>query len=201
MPKITQLRKTIGSYLGHILTPEMAAAIELATVEAPRSDALRDKISFALKGDEDAVALFTDLRDVLHFWDDLIDSDQPVTASDINRAMFTALVGLPANTFYQKHVASLLPTLTNAIGNWHTANAFEKTDDAHKLQIAFVIRSDYTNLLIQMAYLVGGHDWMTQVTPMIREMWTSENYRDYLNNLAAERQATRHPRIGVPDVL
>lgn len=35
MPNITLLRKTIGDYLGQVLTPDMAAAIELAAHELP----------------------------------------------------------------------------------------------------------------------------------------------------------------------
>ncbi len=39
MPNISNLRKTIGSYLGQVLTPEMAAEIELST-----QNTMRDKV-------------------------------------------------------------------------------------------------------------------------------------------------------------
>lgn len=155
----------------------------------PSQPTLNDKIRYVLKDVQPAVEFFLMLRDVLHFWDDLIDLDRPITAEYINHSMFTALVKLPANLFYQAHQASLTPVLVNAIANWHAANQFEAGDDRKQLELAFVIRSDYANLLIQSAYLVGGHDWMVQVTPMIRSMWTSEDMNEYLGNLDAERKA------------
>jgi len=155
------------------------------------SESLHQKISQALLGHIQAIDLFVLIRDVLHFWDDLIDKDKAVPDADINQSMFKALVAIPGNSFYREHQDKLLPVLTNAIANWHTANQFEQTADRDRLEQAFVIRSDYANVLIQMAYLVGGYDWMIQVTPMIRAMWTTENFSAYLSNLQRERAAKR----------
>lgn len=155
------------------------------------SESLLQKISQALLGHEQAISLFMLIRDVLHFWDDLIDGDKSITQADINLSMFKALVAIPENRFYRDHQDKLLPVLTNAIANWQTANQFEQTSDIDLLEQAFVIRSDYANLLIQMAYLVGGYDWMIQATPMIRSMWTTENFAAYLSNLQRERAAKR----------
>lgn len=154
----------------------------------PRRDApLQDKISYVLLGQTPAVEFFACIWKVLHFWDDLIDRDQPVTDADINAAMFTALVTLPTNTFYRAHHASLSPVLVNAIANWQAANRFEAMGDERLLQQAFVIRSDYANILIQAAYLVGGPDWLMHVTPIIRDMWTYENFDAYKSNLQREK--------------
>lgn len=150
-----------------------------------------EKISFALKDNAAAVELFLMIRDVLHFWDDLVDGDRAVSYEETNRSMFTALVSIPANSFYRQHQTELAPVLINSIANWHAANEFERTSDAEKLQLAFVVRSDYANLLIHMAYLVGGYDWVMRVTPMIRSMWTDENFSAYLSNLQRERAARR----------
>lgn len=155
----------------------------------PTAPTLTDKIRYVLKDVQPAVEFFLMLRDVLHFWDDLIDLDKPVTPEYINKSMFTALVKLPTNLFYQAHHTSLAPVLVNAIANWHAANRFEAGNDRKQLELAFVIRSDYANLLIQSAYLVGGHDWMVEVTPLIRSMWTSEGMAEYMQNLEKERMA------------
>ena len=155
-----------------------------------------DRIRYVLRGNEPAAQFFFLLRDVLHFWDDLIDQDHPVDAEAINRAMFKALVLLPANPFYRANFDAFAPVLVNAIANWHAANEFEAEDDERKLQIAFVTRSDYANLLILAAYLVGGYEWMREVTPAIREFWTSEDYPAYLENLKAERLARAAKQAG-----
>jgi cyclopropane fatty-acyl-phospholipid synthase-like methyltransferase len=143
-------------------------------------------ISYALKGDSEAIDWFYKIRDVLHFWDDLIDGDKPINREYINQSMFTALVDIPACPFFIKHRDSLQPVLVNAIANWHAANAFEHAKDDGLLDLAYVVRSDYANLLIHSAYLVGGHDWMLAVTPSIRKAWTSESLTNYKANLQRE---------------
>ena len=148
---------------------------------------LAECIRFVLRGNEGAVSCFLLLRDVLHFWDDLVDRDKDVTAQDVSAAMFKALVTLPTNEFYRAHQPTLMPVLINAIGNWHAANVFEADGSRNRLELSFVIRSDYANLLVHFAYLVGGADWMVQVTPMIRLMWTPENFDDYRKNLDVEK--------------
>lgn len=144
-------------------------------------------IGFALKQDREAVEWFLALRGVLHFWDDLIDGDNLITAEQVNTNMFVALVKIPCNGFYQRHQASLSPLLVSAIANWSAANNFERQNDDRLLQLAFVIRSDYANLLIHAAYLVGGYEWMLEVTPQIRTFWTSEDFVAYKSNLGREK--------------
>jgi hypothetical protein len=148
---------------------------------------MEERISQVLRGYAPAVQCFFLIRDVLHFWDDLIDRDRALADHEIHGAMFKALVLLPTNTFYAQHIQSLQPVLVNAIANWRAANEFEAGSDTRRLQIAFVIRSDYANILIQMAYLVGGHDWVMSVAPTIRAMWTDEDFDAYLINLAHEK--------------
>ena len=162
------------------------------------TNTLEQKISFVLRGYAPAVQCFLLIRDILHFWDDLIDRDKKVDQESIHNAMFKALVTLPRNEFYRKNIDTLLPVLVNAIANWRAANEFECTDDRKTLEIAFVIRSDYANILIQMAYIIGGHDCLMQVTPMIRSLWTEEDFEAYLKNLEQERHARM---LGVPNVL
>lgn len=128
-----------------------------------------DKIGYVLKNHAPAVNFFLILRSVLHFWDDLIDKDRPITDQDINGVMWNALVELPRNPFYRQHFDTLNPMLVNAIANWQAATEFERTGGAKRLQIAFIARSDYLNLLLHSAYLVGGRDWMMQVTPLVLE--------------------------------
>lgn len=183
------LRSTLASHLGETLTPEVAAAIEVSARESARPHTLGELIGIALKGDQQAVQWFLMMRDVLHFWDDLIDRDVKLKKHEINAAMFTALVSLPSNDFYLRHRDSLTPLLISAVANWNAANEFESNGEERLLQLAFVIRSDYANLLIHASYLVGGYAWMMEVTPLIRDWWTSEDYPAYKANLLREKSA------------
>jgi len=124
---------------------------------------------------------------ILHFWDDLIDRDKLVSQMEINVGMFNSLIELPSNKFYRDNQSSLQPVLVNAIANWQTANEFESNGVKKELELAFVIRSDYCNILIQMAYIVGGHDWVMEITPKIRANWTDEDFAMYLDGLELEK--------------
>lgn len=146
-----------------------------------------DKIRYALRNDESAVAFFIMLRGALHFWDDLIDKNRPVSPEAINGVMFSILVDLPNNAFYREHFDELRPILTTAIANWSASNEFEAGDDIRRLQIAFIARSDYINILIYCTYLVGGRAWMLEMAPLIRDQWTVEDFPKYLDNLGYER--------------
>lgn len=152
-------------------------------------ETIYEVVHYSLKGHQPAIDYFMLVRDVLHFWDDLIDRDRPLRDTDINAAMFKVLVLLPQNSFYAEFKDSLTPVLVNAIANWQAANQFERGDDPDQLELAFVIRSDYANILIHCAYLVGGYFWMNEVTPLIRSLWTSENFQAYRENLMAEKAA------------
>jgi len=146
-----------------------------------------EKIQEILLGDRDAIAYFMALRSVLHFWDDLIDKDQAISDEDVNGAMWNALIAVPSNPFYLRHAETLSAMTANAIANWQAANQFEAEGKERQLQLAFVIRSDYANLLIHCAYLLGGREWMLRVTPMIRDLWTQEDFLAYQDNLRIER--------------
>jgi hypothetical protein len=142
-----------------------------------------------LRGYQPAVDFFMVLGTIAHFWDDLIDKDRQVSDEEINGVMWNALVTLPNNEFYRQFFDALNPLLVTAIANWQTATAFERGDNPRQHQIAFITRSDYANILIQAAYLVGGREWMLQMTPVIRDEWTDEDYATYADNLKKERAA------------
>jgi SAM-dependent methyltransferase len=146
-----------------------------------------DRIAHVLRGNQDAIEFFMIIHAILHFWDDLIDKDAALDDTVINAAMWSALIDLPNNTFYRKHQTVLNAVLVNAIANWQAANQFERGGNLRQLQIAFIARSDYTNILLQCAYLVGGKNWLLEITPMVRDQWTTEDFGAYLENLSRER--------------
>ena len=150
---------------------------------------LVDFIRHVVRGNETAVDFFMMLHRVLHFWDDLIDKDKPISDLDTNVAMWTALIDLPNNTFYRDNFHSLQPVLANAIANWATATKFEREPTEKRLEIAFISRSDYINVLLQCAYIVGGAPWLFEITPVVREHWTTEDFSAYKAGLDAENSA------------
>lgn len=141
------------------------------------------------RNDPAAVEFLTAVVDIAHLWDDLVDRDKDVPVDVINRAFVSALVTLPRNPFYARHFDLLNPILVSAIGNWQIANEFEAGESESDLRIAFILRSSYANLLTQVAFIVGGLDWVRAVGPDVRRFTHAEGWDKYLENLSAEKAA------------
>ena len=161
----------------------------------------RAAIAEFLRGDQLATDFICRIFSVLHIWDDLIDKDKSVSQDEIHGAFWTALIDLPANSFYQRHIAALHPILVAAILNWQAANSFEElVEDSlapesirqKQLSIAFILRGTYIDLLSMAAFLVGGYEWAAQVVPKIRTWAHAETFSEYLISLKLEAEARRN---------
>lgn len=141
------------------------------------------------RGDPDATRFLTMVTDIAHVWDDLIDLDVPVDPQAVHNAFFDALVVLPRNPFYARHFEMLNPILIAAINNWRVANTLEAGDDEADHRIAFISRSSYIDLITQVAFLIGGHEWVREVGPAIRRFVHAEGWEQYQANLKAEKAA------------
>ncbi len=159
---------------------------------------LRQRLTDLLMGNESALAFNAALIETLHVWDDLIDLDKPVAPEAIHRAFRNALVVIPSNDFYRQNFSQLFPLLDNLILNWLAANEMESARE--QLDIAWVIRSDYCNVLLKCLQIVGGFTYARTVWPEVRAFWHGEGYDKYLANLAAE-QANKLSLGGTTHVL
>ncbi|MBA3622938.1 MAG: hypothetical protein H0W48_00410 [Methylibium sp.] len=139
--------------------------------------------------DEDAAAFVTQLVTAAHLWDDLIDRDKPVSATDVRDAFRTLLVTLPANPFYRRNFDQLHPLLDASVISWLTANKFEAAGGAEKLRLAYVIRSDYINVILKCAQLLHGFDYAVRIAPVLRAWWHAEGWDGYVNALREQQGA------------
>jgi hypothetical protein len=144
-------------------------------------EAEHEFISRVLMGNQWAIRMANELFFVSQVWDDLVDGDRPVPHDTINRMMWTALVDLPLNPFYQENFAALHPIIRACIIDWFAANDIEK-DHEHdrQLTISYILRDSISNILVHMALLVGGYDWMRQVAPEIRKRVHDESLGKYI---------------------
>ncbi len=140
------------------------------------------------KGNPEAIACLEALFDVLHFWDDLIDGDQPVDAAYINSSMWMALVTLPENKFWQVNFYALQPILKQAIFNWHAANRMELEDDELGKHVAFILRSTYVDLATACAQIIGGPAWAGEVAYVVRKETSKEGFDGFLAALQNEKR-------------
>lgn len=150
-------------------------------------------VTEAVLGDPVALAFLNAMARVLHFWDDLIDRDKPVSDAEINARMWDALIEIPLNAFYRENIGTLSPILVSAIANWRIATDVERSADAtHRdLAFAFIIRSTYVDLVTISAVLVAGMEHAVACGPAIRRWAHGEGFDGYLNNLRKETAARK----------
>jgi len=137
----------------------------------------------ALQNNESAAAFCESLFRISQTLDDLIDKDNPVTDATLIRTFWEALIELPANPFYRQHEPYLRPLMASALQDWRDSACLERTDNHHYRSIAFVLRDQLATVLIQCAYLVGGYDWMSQVSVPVRQHIHEDTLGDYMASL------------------
>ncbi len=136
-----------------------------------------------LKDDPGAVAFCLTVARVSQTLDDLIDRDKPVTDDQIIATFWDALFTLPSNPFYQRHFGTLNPAMRSVLIEWLDATALERSGDDHGRNVAFALRDTMATLVIQVALLVGGYDWMRQVSVPIRRHAHDESLEQYKQEL------------------
>lgn len=141
------------------------------------------------RGNRSAEEFLALISDIAHTWDDLIDKDVVATDEDIHEAFYAALVVLPRNEFYRANFDVLYPLVVSAIDNWRVANILEDTEDESDKRIAFISRSSYVNVALQVAHLIGGPRWVLEVGPSLRRFIHAEGWAQYLDSLEAEKAA------------
>jgi hypothetical protein len=141
-----------------------------------------------LLGNQEAANFCEDILYAAHLWDDQIDRDKERTDAEINQGWVKALVSIPRNAFYRQHFDLLSPVIITAIGSWMTATQYEREAGAcqDKLNVAFVIRSDYLNVLVMCANIIGGLHYGASMAPALREVFHKEGLKDYRNRLRKE---------------
>lgn len=142
----------------------------------------RDFLLHAFKGDAAAIAFVRAIHDVAHAWDDLIDGDKPV---NIGHTLFTAMIEIPGNPFFQRNAEALLPVMAASCFNYQIANEFERGDKERRI-MAHVIRYSVADVLIHVAFLIGGWEWVAKVGADIRARSQKDTLDHYLQELEAK---------------
>jgi hypothetical protein len=144
-------------------------------------------VSKVLKGNAEAILFFKTLAHCSQQMDDLVDEDKLLNRYEQQHLFWNLLVALPSNTFYKHHQDSLLPVMMMVLNDWFVANEIEErsrgSQDVSRLHVAYVLRDSLGMLLCQMALIIGGCDWMNEVSVEIRLYLHDELFTDYLESL------------------
>ena len=156
-------------------------------------DIQRNMIHHWLRGDSDAIDLVNIFINISQTWDDLYDGDRCVSQTSVNHMMVSALVHLPRNRFYRRHFPDLQPVIEHCLHNWLDANWLEADGNVRDLQVSYILRSVTTDLIIHVAYLVGGSAWRMQAANDIRTKIYRDNepFTDYRREIMELRHVQR----------
>jgi len=130
-------------------------------------------------GNQDALNLYRMFRDLAHVWDDLVDKDNPVTEVEINNAFLICLVYMPANPFYQRIQAAVMPMWITVVSAYQTANSFERNKDEHGVEIAHTLRYAAGNIVAYAVYVCVGPEKAAEVMPEVWKSIVFERYDTY----------------------
>ena len=130
-------------------------------------------------GNQDALNLYRMFRDLSHTWDDLVDKDKPVTEAEINNAFLICLVYMPANPFYQRIQAAVLPMWITVVSAYQTANSFERNKDEHGVEISHTLRYAAGNIVAYAVHVCVGQEKAAEIMPEVWKSIVFERYDTY----------------------
>jgi hypothetical protein len=130
-------------------------------------------------GNQDALSMFRMFVTLAHTWDDLVDKDKETTEDAINTAFLICLVYLPVNSFYQTIQRDIMPMWISIVSAYQTANKFEKTKDAHGVEIAHVLRYAAGNIIAYAVHVCVGPDKAAEYMPDVWKAIVVERFDEY----------------------
>ena len=124
----------------------------------------------------DASRWLLDVWRAIQVFDDFADGDK-VDRDDLNRAIWSSLVGLQMNPFHAQNAPALVPVLALQILKWHGSNAAEseRRVDAR----SFVWRAGYYDLVLMVCCIVHGPEKAAALSPVVMRMY-GDGYAEYL---------------------
>ena len=130
-------------------------------------------------GNQDALSMFRMFVTLAHTWDDLVDKDKETTEDAINTAFLICLVYLPVNSFYQTIQRDIMPMWISIVSAYQTANRFEKSKDAHGVEIAHVLRYAAGNIIAYAVHVCVGPDKAAEYMPDVWKAIVVERFDEY----------------------
>lgn len=127
-------------------------------------------------GNVDALNVYKMFITLSHTWDDIIDKKEGLSDDAINEAFRIALVYLPANKFYYSILPQILPMWLTIIAAYETGNTYEKTKDAHGIEISHSLRYAAGHIIAYSIILCVGSEKAKEFLPV---MWKDVFYERF----------------------
>ena len=106
--------------------------------------------------------------------DDLFDEIECWKSENTYELAQLLLVDLPSNSFFHMHKLALLPLHVTVLNAWRDSNDWKNSGDAPRKLHALVMCEQISEIMILVAYLIGGHKHMRNVSLKVRELFLKE---------------------------
>lgn len=134
-----------------------------------------------LCGNRDALDFLASIAAISHTYDDLIDRDREVPASEVHALIWQAFVVVPLNPFFRAHESMLRPVLLAGFLNWHAANDMQASGNLEQLRIAHVLRYSVVDVGLVCLEICGGHQHAMKNAARLRLLFTRDTWAHYLS--------------------
>lgn len=121
------------------------------------------------RGDKDANSLLTAMYLFFHKQDDLIDRDKEVSVADSVGYDLQVLREFGKNPFFQKHQEFLWPIILTSALAYIDSEERKKRPDVLEHLIAQVLKSQYVDIFLGVAFCIGGFDHALAMSRKFRE--------------------------------
>lgn len=118
----------------------------------------------AASGNDDALRWLWSFWCFSQMFDDLVDRDKPVAHGDAARELARFVEQVALSPFFRQHAASLTALLVSAINRWLTGDEMARSEQQEARTLARAVRCGDLDVVLHVAYLVGGWDHMRAMT-------------------------------------
>jgi hypothetical protein len=120
------------------------------------------------------------LWEVIQLFDDIADGAS-IDRDDLDGAIWNALVGLPANGFYQRNAHMLIPLMGVAVLKWKASDVVEREGEA--CATSFVWRAGYYDLVLAAVQIEHGSQLAMDIGPAVLKLY-GESLEDYMKEMS-----------------
>lgn len=118
-------------------------------------------------GHPDALAFVVAFHAYCHQIDDLIDGDTAYNPENLLRVLMSANA-LYSTPFYLQHAWRLQPVIASITNTYADSVAWETSDEPWKQRVADVIRQCGNDMILTVAWIVGGWSLMRAISLRLR---------------------------------
>lgn len=123
-----------------------------------------------------AIQWLIDLWDAIQAFDDVVDGD-PVERGAMERVIFSTLVGMPSNPFFQANAQHLIPVMSLAVMKWKASDGAERSGKADAR--SFMWRASYYDVVLAVVSICHGPDVAMEAAQSVMSLY-GESLDDYL---------------------